>query len=188
MIPALVTIELPVQTVSEANRASHESWRVRSTRAKSQNDAVVTHLRAALPAWQHLRLPLVVVLVRHSTGTLDTDNLGAALKHVQDGVTDALGLYLPKGEGPRPHNQRAPGLAKPKGTHFDDRDRLAWHYAQRKCAKGHERVDVRFYQPRSGARWVLSQLGETGPSVIEAWARTFAVELDALLVREVARG
>lgn len=64
MIPALVTIELPVQTVSEANRASHESWRARSKRAKAQNEAVVMHLRASLPAWQHLRLPLVVVLVR----------------------------------------------------------------------------------------------------------------------------
>jgi hypothetical protein len=185
MIPALVTIELPIATVSEANRASHEHWRERAKRAKAQSEAVVMHMLAQRAAWDHLRLPLVVVLVRHSSGTLDTDNLAASLKHVQDGVTDALGLYLPKGEGPRPHNQRAPGFAKPKTVHYDDRHRLAWHYAQRKCAKGHERVDVRFYQPGSVSQWLLSKLTETGPSEIEAWAITHAVELDALLVREV---
>ena len=187
MIPALVTIEIPVQTVSEANRASHEHWRERAKRAKAQGETVLAHLLAQRSAWQHLRLPLTVVLVRHSVGTLDTDNLGASLKHVQDAVTDALGLVLPKGEGPRPHNVRAPGFAKPRATHHDDRDRLAWHYAQRKCARGHERVDVRFYEPGSVARWVLSQLSETGPSELAAWATTFAPELDALLVREVAR-
>lgn len=187
MIPALATIEIPLVTVSEANRASHEQWTKRHKRAKAQNEAVIAHMLAARAAWDHLRLPLVVVLVRHSVGTLDTDNLGASLKHVQDGVTDALGLYLPKGEGPRPHNVRAPGFAKPRSTHYDDRDRLSWHYAQRKCAKGHERVDVRFYEPGSVARWVLSQLSETGPSELAAWATTFAPELDALLVREASR-
>jgi hypothetical protein len=185
VIPALVTIEIPMQTVSEANRASSEPWIKRHKRAKAQNEAVVTRMLASREAWQRLRLPLVVVLVRHSTGALDDGNLGAALKYVQDGVTDALGIALPKGEGPRPHNQRAPGFAKPRTTHYDDRDRLAWHYAQRKCTKGHERVDVRFYEPGSVARWVLSQLSETGPSELAAWAVTFAPELDALLVREV---
>jgi len=188
VIPALVTIELPIATVSEANRASHESWRARSKRAKAQNEAVLAHMFAQRAAWDHLRLPLVVVLVRHSTGTLDTDNLAASLKHVQDGVTDALGMGLAKGHGPRPHNQRAPGFAKPKTVHYDDRDRLDWYYTQRLCKRGHERVDVRFYEPGGVARWVLSQLSETGPSALEWWARTYARELDALLVGEVARG
>ena len=185
MIPALATIELPLVTVSEANRASSEHWRARAKRAKSQGDTVCAHMLARRAAWQHLRLPLVVVLVRHSPGTLDDGNLGAALKYVQDAVTDSLGAHLPKGEGPRPHNQRAPGLAVPRTQHYDDRDRLSWLYAQRKCPKGHERVDVRFYKPGSVSAWLLSRLSETGPSEIEAWAITHAVELDALLVREV---
>lgn len=186
MIPALATIEIPLATVSEANRASHEQWTKRHKRAKAQNETVIAHMLAARASWDHLRLPLVVVLVRHGVGTLDDGNLGAALKYVQDAVTDSLGLYLPKGEGPRPHNQRAPGLAKPRATHYDDRDRLSWHYAQRKCQRGHERVDVRFYQPGSVARWLLSRLSETGPSEIEAWAITHAAELDALLVKGAA--
>lgn len=185
MIPALATIEIPLATVSEANRASHEQWTKRHRRARAQNETVIMHMLAHRAAWDRLRLPLVVVLVRHGVGELDTDNLGASLKHVQDGVTDALGLYLPKSEGPRPHNQRAPGLAVPRTQHYDDRDRLSWLYAQRKCQRGHERVDVRFYQPGSVARWLLSRLSETGPSEIEAWAITHATELDALLVREV---
>jgi hypothetical protein len=182
----LATIEIPLVTVSEANRASHEQWTKRHKRARAQNEVVIAHMLAQRAAWRHLRLPLTVVLVRHSTGTLDTDNLGASLKHVQDAITDALGMELPRGEGPRPHNQRAPGFEKPRATHYDDRDRLAWHYAQRQCKRGHERVDVRFYEPGSVARWVLSQLGETGPSVLEQWATTNARELDALLVKGAA--
>lgn len=183
IVQPLAALSLPVQTVSEANRASHESWRVRSNRARHQNETVLRFMFAHRAEWDHLRLPLTIVLVRYSSGTLDTDNLGASMKHAQDAVTDALGMALPKGEGPRLLGCNR-GAKKPRTVHYDDRHGLAWHYAQRKCKKGEERVDVRFYKPGSVARWVLAQLREAGPSAIESWAQAFAAELDALLVKE----
>lgn len=180
LIPALATIEIPVKTVSEANSASSAHWRARHKRAKEQNETVLAHMLAHRRAWEHLRLPLTIVLVRYSVGTLDRGNDGAALKYVQDGVTDALGIALPKGEGPRPHNQRAPGFKKPRNQHYDDRDRLEWHYAQRKCQRGREHVEVRIYQPGCVARWMLSQM-PTEPCALERFAVANAEALDALL-------
>ena len=187
MIPALATIELPLVTVSEANRASHEPWRARQKRAKAQGNTVCALMLAHRASWQHVRLPLVVVLTRYSTGTLDDGNLGASLKYVQDAVCDSLGMYLPKGEGPRPHNVRAPGFAVPRTQHYDDRDRLSWLYTQSKCARGRERVEVRFYEPGCVARWLLSRLTETGPSEIERWITANAAALDATLATTLAR-
>ena len=183
IVQPLAWLSLPVQTVSEANRASHEPWQVRSKRARAQNQAVLAFMFARRAEWDHLQLPLTIVLVRHSAGRLDADNLGASMKHVQDAITDALGMALPKGKGPRMCGA-AKGAKRPRVVHYDDRRGLAWHYAQRPCKRGEERVDVRFYKPGSVARWVLSQLGESGPSAIESWAKAFSVELDALLVKE----
>lgn len=178
MIPPLCRIEIPVATVSEANRASHEHWRKRHKRADAQNNTTMVAMRAAFDGWKHVRLPLAVVLVRHSVGTLDDGNLGAALKYIQDGVTDALGTWLPKGEGPRAHNKRAPGFAKPINSHYDDRDRLSWHYAQSKCKRGEERVDVLLYSPGCVARHLLS----LDRAALDAWLVKHATGLDALLI------
>lgn len=177
----LAVISLPLATVSEANRASSEHWRTRHRRASAQVEATITTMRSVMPEWQHVRLPVIVVLTRYSSGTLDDGNLGAALKYAQDGVTDALGLYLPKGLGPRPHNVRAPGFARPTNQHYDDRDRFSWQYAQRKCSRGSERVEVRFYEPGAVARWVLSELRSTEAGGVERWARDHAAALDTTL-------
>lgn len=37
-------------------------------------------------------LPVNVTMIRVSRGTLDDDNLGAAMKHVRDAVADAYGI------------------------------------------------------------------------------------------------
>lgn len=169
-------IWLPIATVSEANRASHEHYRLRAKRAKEQGEAVITLMRAVRSSWDHVRLPLVVVLTRYSVGTLDDDNLPAALKHIQDGVCDALGLVLPKGEGPRKHSERAPGFKKPTG-HFDDRDRLSWQYAQRKCKRGSEGVSVAFYRPGAVARHLLS----VSRAELDMWLVESASAFDAML-------
>lgn len=176
------SVWLPIATVSEANRASHEHYRVRAKRAKDQNEAVILTMRSVRSSWDFVRLPLVVVLTRYSVGVLDDDNLPAALKHVQDGVCDALGLVLPKGEGPRKHSERAPGFKKPAG-HFDDRDRLSWQYAQRKCKRGDEGVRVSLYRPGAVARHLLSVPRET----LDAWLVENASAFDEMLCGMVPR-
>lgn len=60
---------------------------------------------------------VAVTLVRISAGTLDDDNVRAALKAVRDGVADALGV--------------------------DDRDpAVRWQYAQHKAGRGQWAVVV----------------------------------------------
>lgn len=81
-----VDVVLPLRTVSEPNVRGH--WAVKSQRARNQR-WVARHLvsGAELP-----RPPLVVTLCRVSPRRLDDDNLRGALKHVRDGVADALGI------------------------------------------------------------------------------------------------
>ena len=90
----LVSVTLPLTTVSEAN--SHTHWRVRQTRAKSHRQfalmAVGGALRRDWPVGGWRGAELVVLLTRVAPRELDSDNLQGALKHVRDGVADALGV------------------------------------------------------------------------------------------------
>lgn len=91
--PALLAVEVPVATVSEAN--AHTHWRQRAKRAKGQRAAVGLALRSAyvrlhdaLGGWGGL----VVRLTRVAPRPLDSDNLAGALKACRDGVADVLGV------------------------------------------------------------------------------------------------
>lgn len=115
----MIALELPLRTVSESN--AHVHWRIRQKRAKAHREGTYVALcclRAApgLLLSQHGRL--VVTLTRLAPRALDDDNLQGALKHVRDGVADALGI--------------------------DDRDaRIAWRYGQAKGPRpGHYAVRV----------------------------------------------
>jgi hypothetical protein len=70
-----------------------------------------------------LALPLRVTIVRVSSGTLDSDNLPGASKHVRDGIADAL---------MRVH----PDLA------HDADLRVDWRYEQRRCPRGERGATV----------------------------------------------
>lgn len=76
-------VELPIATVSEANRRDH--WRVKAKRVKC-------HRMAAAAMCPLVPLPATVRLVRLSARVLDDDNLRGALKAVRDGVADRLGV------------------------------------------------------------------------------------------------
>lgn len=56
-------------------------------------------------------LPVIVTLIRLSAGTLDSDNLQGAMKHVRDGVADAFGVA-------------------------DNDPRIAWRYDQERTKRG----------------------------------------------------
>jgi len=124
----MISVTIPLRTVSEANR--HEHWRARQRRAKEQRTAVVLVLAAEWfrklghrPYWTlkfgyFAGSDLIVQLTRLTARELDDDNLQGALKHVRDGVADTLGI--------------------------DDRNpRVTWEYAQER-AKGYAvRIEIR---------------------------------------------
>lgn len=182
VVKPLLEVWLAMKTVSESNLASHAHWRKRDQRSSAQINQVIAslyrisvHERAA---WAALRLPMHVVLHRHSKATkpLDDDNLPASLKHVQDGVCDALGLYMPAGTGPRRMSEDP--LAKNK--HFDDSDRLSWSYRQTTSAP-REGVGVRFYAPGTMMDAMLVLAREQGVDALAQWMQANAGELDRIL-------
>ncbi|MCQ4165123.1 hypothetical protein [Tahibacter harae] len=88
----MIELELPIETVSEAN--THTHWRERQRRAKKQRQEAARALERAITArgGQPLEMPLQVTLVRVGPRALDSDNLQGALKHVRDGIADAVGI------------------------------------------------------------------------------------------------
>lgn len=99
---------LPLETVSEANAASHAHWRIRAHRAKSQRTIVSLMLRQKLGGRGK---PSFVQFTRFAARSLDPDNLNSAHKAIQDELASILG--------------------------FNDRDKaVLWRYDQQKPAKG----------------------------------------------------
>lgn len=100
-----MVIDIPLRTISEANRASHEHWRVRAKRAKEQRSLAVTLLKSAFGRGAKVAGRAAVTMTRIAPVALDSDNLPMSFKHVRDGVADWLGI-----------NDRDP--------------RIRWQYAQ----------------------------------------------------------
>lgn len=85
--------EIPVHTVSEANRREH--WAAKARRVAEHRAAAVMLTNQAVRAAKVPRatmLPLTVCLTRVAPRALDDDNLRGALKAVRDGIADAFGL------------------------------------------------------------------------------------------------
>jgi hypothetical protein len=120
--PPLLTVHVPIITVSEANRRDH--FRVKAKRVASQRDTVAWSMRAKagsrpgiVAALSH---GLVVTLVRCSPRSLDShDNLRSALK----ATVDELAAWL--------------GLAS------DSDLRVTWGYRQERRVPPHVRVEFR---------------------------------------------
>lgn len=87
----MISVTIPIRTISEANRASHEHWRSRQKRAKSQRGAVLAVLRSSFRS-PPLDVPRAVRITRIASRKLDPGNLAASQKHVQDGVADWMGI------------------------------------------------------------------------------------------------
>lgn len=165
----LAAYAIDVHTVSLANLAGHEDRWKTARRAKEQRDIARLITIAHRDELRGIELPLTIVLVRVAPRALDDGNLGAAFKAVQDGITDGLERVMPKGAGPR-----------------SDRDRLRWQYGQRRPSVGESPgVEVRLHRPHDAARALL-RLCESDSEIARVIARC-AEDLDALLVREVAR-
>lgn len=86
----MIAFTVPVRTVSEAN--AHQHWRERQRRAKEHRHTASWMARAALAKAVSIVWPAKVTMTRVSPRELDDDNLAGALKHVRDGIADALGM------------------------------------------------------------------------------------------------
>lgn len=105
-----ILARLDIVTVSEANAHTHR--RARQKRAKAQRG-----LAALVIGQQRPRPPCTVTMTRVSTMQLDDDNLAGALKHIRDGIADAMGI--------------------------NDRDkRVTWKCEQKKGARGERAVEI----------------------------------------------
>lgn len=122
-------IELPIRTVSEANRASHEHWSKRQKRTKYQRGLTKLCVAALRPKphsiyevtgrGERIAREWFIVLTRIAPRVLDDDNLRGALKACRDGVADAIGLD-------------------------DGSPLIRWEYAQRKGLPKQYAIEVEF--------------------------------------------
>jgi len=110
---------VPIRTVSETNRASHEHWRVRQRRTKEQRMAVWAFMGGTFQRAG----PWKVKLTRIAPRALDDDNLAGALKAIRDQVAECLG---------------AP----------NDRDGFEWVYGQRRGLAREYGVEIEIERPK----------------------------------------
>lgn len=107
------SIQLPILTVSEANRAG-EHWREKGNRHQAQHWEIRAAFRSENPK---IELPCTVKLSRLAPRMLDShDNLTMAFKFIVDEIA----------------NQLIPGLKTGKA---DSDPRIKWEYSQEKRSK-----------------------------------------------------
>lgn len=125
----LCSVWLAIDTASALNERGSTKWRsARDARVRGKVASVVR------PAFELARIkaPCTVVLVRVSSGSLDSDNLWGSQKKVRDAVADVLGV--------------------------DDADSsVTWVVDQVKAPRGLRGVIVEVYPPSAAAASLRSQ-------------------------------
>lgn len=119
----IVTVVVPVRTVSELNR--HEHWRYRQKRAKEQRRVtwlalIAQNFKLPFPAGPFTGPPVHVHLTRLAPRKLDSDNAVGALKHVRDEVAVHM------------------------GCDDGDESKITWSYGPQEKSKEHQ-VRIEFY-------------------------------------------
>lgn len=79
-----ITVHIPIRTVSETNQREH--WRVKAKRVSAQR------LLAKMKLREVMKPLLRITVTRIAPRRLDDGNLSAALKAVEDGIQDAIGI------------------------------------------------------------------------------------------------
>lgn len=121
------SVALDIPTINPLNVREH--FRVRAARVASERGRL--HMEFIYRGLKPPPLPVIVRLVRLSSGTLDDDAVPAAMK----GIRDQLAVWL--------------GLPVTKRGIADDRDpRVSWTYGQEQIRRG-ERAAIRVeFSPR----------------------------------------
>lgn len=117
-------ILIPIRTQGSNDR---DHWQQRHRRVQTER----RHTAKCLLGQKRPQIPCRVILTRLSFGSLDDDNVRAALKGVRDEIASWLGI--------------------------DDRrdTQVRYEYRQRRVARGQFGVEVEFGPPVSGAQFVL---------------------------------
>lgn len=84
-----IDFQAPIKTISEANEREH--WTARHRRKKAQQQLMAAFMFNALRG-RRIKLPCRVRLTRIGPRSLDSDNLAASMKHVQDAIASRLGI------------------------------------------------------------------------------------------------
>ena len=109
----MITILLPIKTVSEANVREH--WAIRSKRARQHRHAARLNVMYHRP---FIQLPVTITLTRLGPRKLDSDNLAISFKHIRDGIADAIGVD-------------------------DGDDKYLWKYEQEQATQYGLRIEIR---------------------------------------------
>jgi crossover junction endodeoxyribonuclease RusA len=112
---AMLTVIIPIKTVSAANVREH--YMVRARRVKSERMAAYVCMRMAGPAPSGKATITLTRITGPRGKTLDDDNLATSQKAIRDGIADWLGVQ-------------------------DDHPRLTWRYGQEKGSEWAVRVEV----------------------------------------------
>ena len=84
-----IEFEIPVHTVTESNSGGH-FW-AKAKRAKAQRELALTHALAHGAHRGRWILPATITLTRVAPRRLDIDNAWSSVKHLIDGIAQALG-------------------------------------------------------------------------------------------------
>lgn len=85
----MISLTLPIRTVSEANMREH--WSAKANRARLQRQFTKVSLG---PHFRKIMITgaFTITLTRVGVRPLDDDNLARSFKAIRDGVADALGI------------------------------------------------------------------------------------------------
>lgn len=87
----MLSVLVPIRTVSEMNRRDH--WSARHRRSKQQKELTMLLLRTTKVDRSLFKPPYLVTLTRVGPGAIkDSDNLAASTKAVRDAVATFLGV------------------------------------------------------------------------------------------------
>lgn len=131
----MITWEIPLKTISEANRSEH--WSKSGKRHRQQQFLVRCLFNAEKRA---IPIPCVITMTRISSRFLDgEENLPMSVKWIKDQIGACL---FP--EKVVTYRRKGGGISKNKG-HADSDPRVTWKYAQEKGKIQGIRIEI---QPR----------------------------------------
>ncbi len=86
----IISLVVPVRTLSEANVRGCEHWSTRHRRAKNQKQITLLLLQAKID--KKPSIPFTCRLTRLSARKLDTDNLASSMKSIRDAISHWIGI------------------------------------------------------------------------------------------------
>ena len=142
----VLCVRLPIRTASESNARDKWGKIKRTTEQRGLAGFTVTPLSSKVDG------PYLVTITRVAPRKLDTGNLAASLKAVQDGTADALAI------------------------NDGDEDAATWRYEQRKGGRGEYAVEIEIMRREDETTIALE-----GAAMTARWIRQHIVQCERAL-------